>query len=210
MLTSTNRKGIRDSLIQWSQRRNIAEEVLNDFIELALSKANRALRIPPLESYGSFAVDENGYFGIPDNFIETKVMKVIINGNSISLERKSISEVDHIANQSSGSQPCVYGRLGDSFRIAPYGTVDQVEMYYYYAIPEMSADDSENWLTQHAPEVLLYGAMAELCSYTRDDEGEGRWNSKFNEAVNILQQVEDKAAWWSGDPVSISLKGSHS
>lgn len=209
MLTSTNRKGIRDSLKQWSQRTNIPDDVLNDFIELSLSKANRALRIPPLEFLATFTVDADGAFPIPTDFIEAKTVKTQWNGKDVVLERKGISEVDVVNNSNSNGPPCVYGRLGNTFKIAPSGGTTEVQMYYYYAIPEMSADESENWLTQHAPEVLLYGAMAELCSYTRDDEGEARWNSKFNEAVNILQTVEDKAAWWSGDPLAVTLQGSH-
>lgn len=210
MLTETNRAGIRNSLKQWSRRKNIPDEVLNDFIELALSKANRALRIPPLETVNDFEITTDGYILIPSDFIEVKEIIIQRNNKNIILERKSIQEVDYMITSGSGD-PCIYGRYGNTFRVAPYagdGT-ETLRMYYYFAIPPMQQDITENWFTLTAPEILLYGAMSELCNYTRDIDGTQLWTTKFNEAVQILQTMEDRAAWWSGGPVAISLGGSH-
>ncbi len=192
---------------QWSQRRNIPDEVLNDFIELALSKANRALRIPPLEKLDVPVVDAEGYFDLPSDFIELKELVTTYNNQTIILERKAIHEVDFLFDKG-GVQPCIFGRFGNLIRIAPAPTDDAVRMYYYAAIPVMPSDSTENWFTQYAPEVLLYGGMAELSSYVRDQEGMQRWESKFTEAVNILQSMEDRASW-SGGPIGISIGGSH-
>jgi len=208
MLTTTNKKGIRDSLIEWSQRKNISDDVLNDFIELALSKANRALRIPPLETAATLAVDGDGYFELPENFLEVKELSVDRNGQHIVLERKAIHEVDYASTHSTGN-PCIFGRYGNGMRIAPWDAESSVtRLYYYYVIPQMPSDQSENWFTLYAPEVLLYGALAELANYTRDQDGVALWNGKFNEAVDIIQKVEDRAAW-SGGPIAVSLPGSH-
>jgi hypothetical protein len=208
-LTQTNRKGIRDSAKQWSQRRNIPDEVWNDFIELALSKANRALRIPPLEAATNPVTDEGGYFELPSNFLEVKEIVVNNNGLDTILDRKAIDEVDYIASRSTNGNPCLYGRYGNLMRIAPIPEVDTpVRMYYYAIIPAMPDDTTENWFTLFAPEVLLYGTLAELAAYARDEESQARWDGKFQEAVGIIQKTEDRAAWWSGGPLGISLKGS--
>lgn len=210
MLTETNKAGIRTSLKQWSQRRNIPDEVLNDFIEIALTKANRALRIPPLEKALDVTIDGDGYFTLPSDFLEVKELTVVRSEKRIPLERKSIDEVDFVFDRQSGS-PCFYGRFGDRIRLAPYsgdGT-ETARLYYYYVIPPMPADSTENWFTLQAPDMLLYGAMAELCSYTRDPEGYQQWTDKFNEQINLVQRMEDRAAWWSGGPIGISLGGSH-
>jgi hypothetical protein len=207
MLTNTDRKGIRDSLKAWSQRRNIDDEILNDFIELALSKANRALRIPPLERAITLAPLGAGYYELPTDFIEVKTLIAVRAGKAIVLERKAIDEVDHLYSRDSQSDPCIYGRYGDTLRVAPDPGSD-ITLYYYYAIPSMTADVTTNWFTEQAPEILLYGALIELASYTRDPDSEARWSSKFNEAVTILQGMEDRAAWWSGGTVAVSINGS--
>lgn len=207
LLTLSNRKTIRDSLKAWSQRRNIADEIWNDFIELALTKANRALRIPPFEQVVSLPLNSFGYFDIPDDFQEVIQVSVMDGGKRRILERKDISEVDDVFQQGTGT-PQYFGRALSRFRIAPYNGAEEAYLYYYKVIPVMPDDTTENWYTRHAPELLLYGGLAELAAYSRDDEGEQRWNNKFSEAINIIQGVEDRAAWWSGDPVSISMNGS--
>lgn len=229
MLTETNRGGIRASVYQWSQRKNIPEEVVNDFIEIALSRATRALRIPPLEFFQELYISEDGYAQLPYDFQEAKEVYLVVNGKNVLLERKSINEVDWNANaNSSGALPCFFGRFGNYLRVAPYNLGSSVpssrrprpgeeitydpdgpllRLYYYKIIPPMPDDNTENWFTLYAPEVLLYGAMVELCNYTRDLDGMGVWNNKFSEAVNIIQGVEDRAEW-RGSTVSISLRGS--
>jgi hypothetical protein len=206
MLTQTNKAGIRESLKQWSQRKKIPDEVLDDFIEISLSQANRALRIPPLEKSVTQDVDENGYFDLPATFLEAKQVSVIYNGNVIPLERKDISEVDHVFDRATG-QPCIFGRHQSRIRIAPHGGVTEAYLYYYYALPPMPDDTTTNWFTLNAPELLLYGALAELTAYTRDDEGQARWQTKFNELINTIQRVEDRAAW-EGSTLAVSLQGS--
>lgn len=206
---------MREALKQWSQRTNIPDAVLNDFINIALTRAVRQLRIPPMEKSVSILVDENGYFPIPLDYIEVKEVVSIRNNKNIILERKSIHEVDYINNLSPGT-PCFFGRYKENFRLAPYDAPaydvpedqDSVEFYYYSTFAPLTADTDCNWLISNAGDLVLYGAMAELASYTRDDEGEQRWGSKFQAEINLLQGVEDRSAW-QGATLGISLAGSH-
>jgi hypothetical protein len=206
-LTNTNRKGIADSIKNWSARKNLDDALINDFIELALSKANRALRIPPLENFTFMNPDTNGLFTLPSNFIEVKELSYEREGKVVTLERKAIHEVEEQLHVS--SLPCFFARLSNTIQVAPYGQGEptQLRLYYYYALPPLSSDSSENWFTLYAPEILLYGGLAELSSYTRDPESEQRWNAKFNEAVGVLQAMEDRAEW-KGSVLGISLQGS--
>lgn len=208
MLTNTNRGGIRESLKQWSQRKNIPDDVLNDFIEIALSKANRSLRIPPLEGINFPVVSDSGYFELPTDFLEMKELLVQVNGRNIILERKAIHEVDYAATQY-GVNPCIFGRVGTSIRVAPWTLGDDVNllMYYWKIIPAMPDDSVTNWFTTYSPETLLYGALAELSEYTRDPEGSAMWAEKFNNSINTLQAVEDRSEW-GGSTIAVTLTGS--
>jgi hypothetical protein len=210
MLSGTDRGGIRDSLKEWSKRVNIPDSVLNDFIEIALSKANRSLRIPPLETFSVETISPTGYIAIPSNFIEAKELKILINNRTVILERKSIHEVDSVANVSGWDpHPTYFGRFGNFLRISPWsgdGT-ETLTMYYYNVIPAMTSDTDTNWFTDFAPECLLYGALTELSAYTRDSEGVSMWGAKFNESITTIQAVEDRAEW-EGSTVAVTLAGS--
>ena len=210
MLTETNRAGIRASIKQWSQRKNIPDDVLNDFIELALSRANRLLRIPPLEAMTSIPLSDAGIGQLPANFLEAISLSVEVEGDVIYLDRKSILEVDTLSNSSDeGHLPQSFARIGNYVKVAPWNLGDtySLDLYYYYASPTLTDDLSTNWFTLYAPEVLLYGAMSELSDYVRDVDGHQLWTQKFETAVAILQAVEDKAKW-SGSTLAVTLKGS--
>jgi hypothetical protein len=210
MITNTDRKGIREAIKQWSQRKNIPDDVLNDFIEISLSKANRALRVASLETYTAIKVTEEGYALLPSNFLEAKQCTVTYNGAILNLERKSIQEVDSYSNiASSGMPPKYFAKFKDYIRISPWSMGDEnyCTLYYYYAIPSMDSDTSTNWFTMYAADLLLYGALVELCSYTRDAEGVALWDIKFNTTINLIQSVEDREAW-SGSTLAVSAGGS--
>lgn len=211
MLSNTNLKGIRDSIKQWSQRRNIPDEVIDDFIEIALTRANRMLRIPPLEGFSALPVDANGFARIPDNFVEAKELQYVASGREYILDRKAISEVDFRSNQNGQGNgiPQVFGRFGNYFRIAPWnGATDEfVNLYYYKAEPPLEEDLDTNWFTEYSPSILLYGGLQELSDYTRDVDGVQMWTQKFMQEVNVLQAVEDKAGW-SGSTLGVTMTGS--
>ena len=198
-------------LKQWSQRKNIPDDMMGFFIEMALSRANWALRIPPLEGAASMSISETGYIQIPTDFLEMKELGVQIGGFNKILDRKSFNEVDSISNLSmaAGALPEVFGRYGNYFKIAPWslGGDYNANLYYHRAEPQLYEEDDENWFTRWAPQVLLYGGLSELCDYTRDTEGAMMWKSKFENEINILQAVEDKAAW-AGSSLAVSMGGS--
>ena len=206
---------MRASVKQWSQRQNIPDAVINDFINIAVTRATRSLRIPPMEKSLSVLVDAGGYFIIPPDFIEVIEVISLRTNNNIILERKAIHEVDYMNNQSPGC-PKFFARFKDTFRIGPYDSpaftvgVDQdtVEFYYFATFGALIDDLDCNWLISNAGDMVLYGAMSELASYTRDDEGEQRWTTKFAQELALLQGITDRSEW-RGSTLGISLAGSN-
>ena len=214
-IVGANLGTMRESIKQWSQRKSIPDAVLNDFINIAVTRATRALRIPPMEKSLSQLVDADGYFEIPSDFIEVIEVVSVRSDKNIILERKAIHEVDYMNNLSPGC-PKFFARYKGSFRIGPYDSPaydvpedqDVVELYYYATFAALTDDADCNWLISNAGDMILYGAMSELASYTRDDEGEQRWTAKYSQEVQLLQGIEDRSAW-QGGTLGISIAGSH-
>jgi hypothetical protein len=213
MTTNTNLAGLRAQVKAWSQRRNIPDATIDDFIEIALSRACRLLRIPPLEGFSSVVPSDTGFIELPNDFQEVKTLTTTWMNTTVVLDRKSISEVDYTQGQLSdtaaGSGPCIFSRFGNYLRIAPWVSTNTgaVDLYYYKVDFPLTDDTSTNWFTLYAPEVILYGALVELSDYTRDTVGAAQWTNKFNQEINTIQGVEDRAEW-RGSTVGISLHGS--
>jgi hypothetical protein len=196
-------------LKEWSQRKNIPDDTLATFLEVAQSRANWALRIPSLEKAAPLPISSTGYIQIPDDFLQMKELNVIIGDEIKILDRKTIQEVDSVAKMyTTGKNPEIFGRWNNYFRIAPWslGEGYTANIYYYKSLPELTSGET-NWFTDSAPNILLYGAMAELCDYTRDTEGMKLWTGKFENEINIVQAVEDNAEW-AGSSLAVSVGGS--
>jgi hypothetical protein len=210
-LSNTDLLGVRTSVKEWSQRKTISDAVIDDFIEIALSAANRALRIPSLEDFSELTIDNNGFAKLPSNFLEVKELQFFSGGKEYVLDRKHISEVDFRsnANGTGSGAPCIFGRYLNQLRVAPWhgGTDSTLNLYYYKALAPLVQDTDTNWFTTYCPEVLLYGALVELSHYTRDAEAVQQWTGKFLEKINELQAVEDRAEW-RGSTVGVTLSGS--
>lgn len=61
----------------------------------------------------------------------------------------------------------------------------------YYEVPQLIDETvSTNWLTESAPDVLLYGALLETASYLKDDERVPVWQKYYDVAKAALTEED--------------------
>jgi hypothetical protein len=80
-----------------------------------------------------------------------------------------------------------------SFIVAP--TPDQAYPfeYSYLELPEpLSLANQTNWLTNYAPDVLLYASLLEAIPFLKDDERIPIWESKYMQGLNSLNAQDDQ------------------
>ena len=81
----------------------------------------------------------------------------------------------------------------DHWIFAP--TPDQAypfEIVYYELPPLLDDAVQTNWLTEYAPQVLLYGTLLEATPFLKNDERIPVWQSFYDRAMQSLQ-AEDQA-----------------
>ena len=79
----------------------------------------------------------------------------------------------------------------NSWYIAPTPDLLYPYTFSYYQIPTLIADDSQtNWLTENAPDVLIYAALLETASYLQDDERVPTWQKYYDLAKSALSQED--------------------
>jgi hypothetical protein len=75
--------------------------------------------------------------------------------------------------------------------IVPTPSANQAWEIVYYEQPPYLDDGTEtNWLTDYAPQALLYGALVQAEPFLKNDERIGTWQALYTTAVNDLN-VED-------------------
>lgn len=90
--------------------------------------------------------------------------------------------------------PLFYADYGyPTFLIAP--TPDQTYPfeYSYLELPEpLSSSNQTNWLTNYAPDVLLYATLLEAIPFLKNDERVPVWQDKYSTAIASLNSQDDQ------------------
>jgi hypothetical protein len=66
------------------------------------------------------------------------------------------------------------------------------EVLYYQLPPLLSDVNQTNWLTEYAPQLILYGALLEATPFLKNDERIATWKNFYDEAKAALNQEDMK------------------
>jgi hypothetical protein len=113
------------------------------------------------------------------------------------------------------TSPVAFGRVGvNEYQLTPYSRkdltdgisitdtatgleynseADKVELTYYSLYPQLTSENSSNWLLEVAPELYLCGMLYYASMFVRDEEQVGYWRERYEAAKTSLQQMTDKA-----------------
>ena len=91
-------------------------------------------------------------------------------------------------NESETSTPLFYADYNyDNWLVAP--TPDEAYPFevLYYELPPLLDDSTQtNWLTEYAPQLLLYGTLLEATPFLKNDERIGTWQQYYDRAAAML------------------------
>jgi hypothetical protein len=68
-------------------------------------------------------------------------------------------------------------------------------MIYWKRFDTLSGTTTSNWLLANAPDVYLFGALAEAAAYLGDDTHWPQWEQRYQMAVQRLQSADDRSRW---------------
>jgi len=91
-------------------------------------------------------------------------------------------------NESETATPLFYADYNyTNWLIAP--TPDQAYPFeaLYYELPPLLDDSVQsNWITEYAPQLLLYGALLEATPFLKNDERIGTWQQYYDRSAAML------------------------
>jgi hypothetical protein len=80
----------------------------------------------------------------------------------------------------------------DHWYLAP--TPDQAyqfEVLFYERIQPLSSTNQTNWLTQNAPNAMLFGTLLQMTPFLKNDARIPTWQSMFDKALATLKKEDD-------------------
>ena len=190
---------LKDAIADWLDRSDLTSRI-PDFIRLAELRIYRDLRIPPMEAVVSI-VSTNNKIELPANYIEMK--SVILQGNP-NTHLKRVSYRDQSQSTEVGI-PSTYSRRANEIQVhpTPDGT-RTYELYYWADLGSLGDEvDGQNWFSENAPDLILYGALLEASPYLKDDERTAVWQAAFSESMRKVQKMADESEW-SGSGINVA------
>lgn len=183
-------------------RRDITATLTENFIQQAIQRAQRLLRVPAMEKsvvITYLKADES--LDIPGDLLQFINVFWTNNGDGVTVPLQIIklerTDIGNIRTLRVGvNTPSAYARQIDQIVVGPQPISDGALRIDYYAnFPNLSADTDSNWLTNIAPDIIIYGALSFAADYfldNRKDSFEQRFQEGLAELTN--QAVMDELA----------------
>jgi len=91
-------------------------------------------------------------------------------------------------NAAETDQPIFYSDYDyDHWLVAPTPDADYpIEILYYQLPPLLDESAETNWLTENAPEILLYATLLEATPFLKNDERIPVWQNMYDRAAAML------------------------
>lgn len=92
----------------------------------------------------------------------------------------------------------------NNWLIGPTPDADYPIEILYYELPALLSDANQtNWLTEYAPQLILYGSLLEATPFLKNDERISTWQGFYDRSLNAInrediQRITDRATERTG------------
>ena len=169
----------------WSDRTDVDSRI-PDFIAIFEDHVNSDYSFAGMEGQTTLS-QSAGKYDLPDDFSHIRSVSFSYADETRPLKSVSTSVFDSIMPRS-GSAPIAYLKKGGSVYIAPDNGTD-LTVRYYAKIPALTVSNTTNWLLESHPNAYLWGVLAEVYAYTRNEQEEANCRAR---AENILRSIQQK------------------
>ncbi len=185
---------LKASIADWLNRTDLTTTI-PDFISLAEAQIERTLRTRQMIVRANASFDSE-YGAVPDDFLETKSLKLTSTNPLTPLSFLSIDDMDAARSHYTASgRPRFFSVVGGQFRISP--TPDAAyttELIYFAKLAKLSSTVASNWLLTSSPDIYLYGSLLQAAPYLQDDARIQVWATLYERALNDLRTADDRGA----------------
>lgn len=180
----------------WSERNDLSNDILDDFIFMTESTAMNNLRVPAMENTEVIAATDSTLI-IPFDYLQLRRLSGPDATDGPVLQYipwDGFVNLIHNATSPSTTNLRYYSRQGSRWFVYPE-VADGTEFtcHYYRVFPTLSTLQPTNWLLELSPQAYLYGCLQHTFEFLMDQERAVYWEDKFMKELSIIQDMADKA-----------------
>lgn len=156
------------------------------FVQLTENRLNRVLRVHDMQKEAALTVS-NGDLTLPNDFLEwiSAAWTSPTPARTLALRYVEADSPEFTYRHRPGGDPQYFSILAGKVRLKPAQT-GNVTLAYYAKIPALTADDDTNWLVTRAPELYLYGMLAESYAFQKDEARAAEWMKMAEDRLQAL------------------------
>lgn len=162
-----NKLGIRNQIKALIARNDTTDEIIDTFIDQAIARIQRTLRVPPMEKMQITTTTNTDpqIVVLPNDFLKLKHLYI----SNAPIEYADVGTFLK-TQDAPGNTPKIYTRIQGSYLLKPTPPAGLViNMVYYGEIPDLVNDTDTNFVTEIAPDLLVYTALSFAADYYIDD-----------------------------------------
>jgi hypothetical protein len=169
---------------------------LPKFIEAAEDRIFTLVDLEVFRKNASGSLTANSaYVTVPTDYLASFSLQITESGSEDFLGMKDVNFVQSYGRQyGSNAVPKYYAAFDDeNFVVAP--TPDQnyaIELYYYYRPDSLTAgaDSGTTWLSDNAPNTLLYGTLVEAYTFMKGEQDVmALYEKRFMQEIERLKDL---------------------
>lgn len=171
----------------------VVYEQIPRLINLAERRIARELKVQGLINVvtGTLTVGQSVY-SKPDRWRDTVSINIGTgtqnNTRKVLFSRAYEYLLSYWPDRTATDQPLFYSDYDyDHWLIAPTPDAAYPFEILYYELPPLLDDEVQtNWLTEYAPQLILYGTLLEATPFLKNDERIGVWQQMYDRAAAML------------------------
>ena len=168
---------------------------IDNFITTAEERILKSVQLPVFrKNVGGTMTSGNTYLSTPTDYLSTFSLALKDSSNNFSyLLLKQVSFIrDYTPQEATTGKPLYYAQFDDNtFIVAPTPNANfSVELHYYYRPASVTSlgDSEQSWLSENAPNALLFGALVEGGVFMKlDPQAIAIYETKYQEALSTLK-----------------------
>jgi hypothetical protein len=168
---------------------------LDTFIQTTEERILKSVQLPVFrKNVTGTLTQDNTYLSTPTDFLSPFSLALIDGSNNYSyLLLKHVSFIrDYTPQQATTGKPLYYAQFDeDTFIVAPTPDTNySVELHYNYRPNSLTTvgDDNQTWLSENAPNAMLYGSLVEGAVFMKSDPNTiSLYEQKYQEALAMLK-----------------------
>jgi hypothetical protein len=188
-----NKGQIRAHFKALLNRSDCTDALADTFIDQALTRIQRVLRVPAMEQQQSYSFTSGT--AITQVVVPANMLEIIdLQYDGMGLVRVPLHEMAEQHKVAETGSPKYFSREREVIKIAPLPTSGTLYLNYYAEFDELTVDSSENIITLIASDLLTYTALSYAADYFLDERGplfeqkSGQFLAEIQEQANAAEQ----------------------